>query len=145
MLPMSLFRRPAFVSSATLGFLVNICFYGLIFLFSLLFQGQQRMSALATGLAFLPMTAAILGANLISGRVTAAIGPSRAILAGLAALTAGCAGLLWVTPAIGYPAMLAQQVLLGGGLWTLVPPMRRCGSPSPSSSSARPWSSALRR
>jgi MFS transporter, DHA2 family, methylenomycin A resistance protein len=123
MLPMSLFGRPAFVSPVTLGFLVNICFYGLIFLFSLLFQAQQRMSALETGLAFLPMTAAILGANLISGRVTAAIGPNRAILAGLAALTAGCAGLLWVTPATGYPAMLAQQVLLGGGLGTLVPPM----------------------
>jgi len=123
MLPMSLFRRPAFVSPVTLGFLVNICFYGLIFLFSLLFQAQRRMSALETGLAFLPMTAAILGANLISGRVTAAIGSNRAIGVGLAALTAGCAGLLWVTPATGYPAMLAQQVLLGGGLGTLVPPM----------------------
>ena len=81
------------------------------------------MSALETGLAFLPMTAAILGANLISGRVNAAIGPSRAILVGLAAMTAGCAGLLWVSPATGYPAMLAQQILLGGGLGTLVPPM----------------------
>jgi DHA2 family methylenomycin A resistance protein-like MFS transporter len=123
MLPMSLFRRPAFLSPVTLGFLVNICFYGLIFLFSLLFQAQRGMSALETGLAFLPMTAAILGANLISGRVTAAIGPNRAILVGLAALAAGCAGLLWVTPATGYPAVLAQQVLLGGGLGTLVPPM----------------------
>jgi len=60
---------------------------------------------------------------LISGRVNAAIGPSRAILVGLAALTAGCAGLLWISPATGYPAMLAQQILLGGGLGTLVPPM----------------------
>jgi MFS transporter, DHA2 family, methylenomycin A resistance protein len=123
MLPMSLFRRPGFVSPVTIGFLVNVCFYGLIFLFSLLFQDHQRLSPLETGLAFLPMTAAILGANLVSGRVNAAIGPSRAILAGLAALTAGCAGLLWIGPATGYPAMLVQQVLLGGGLGTLVPPM----------------------
>jgi MFS transporter, DHA2 family, methylenomycin A resistance protein len=123
MLPLSLFRRPGFVSPVTIGFLVNVCFYGLIFLFSLLFQAQHRMSALQTGLAFLPMTAAILGANLISGRVNAAIGPSRAILLGLAAMTAGCGGLLWISPATGYPAMLAQQILLGGGLGTLVPPM----------------------
>ena len=75
MLPLSLFRRPGFVSPVTMGFLVNVCFYGLIFLFSLLFQAQHHMSALQTGLAFLPMTAAILGANLISGRVNAAIGP----------------------------------------------------------------------
>ncbi len=123
MLPLSLFRRPGFVSPVTIGFLVNVCFYGLIFLFSLLFQAQQRMSALETGLAFLPMTASILGANLVSGRVTAVIGPGRAILAGLAVLTTGCAGLLWVSPATGYPALLAQQALLGGGLGTLVPPM----------------------
>jgi DHA2 family methylenomycin A resistance protein-like MFS transporter len=123
MLPLSLFRRRGFVSPVTLGFLVNVCFYGLIFLFSLLFQAQRRLSALETGLAFLPMTAAILGANLVSGRVTAAIGPTRAIVAGLAALTAGCAGLLWAGPATGYPALLAQQILLGGGLGTLVPPM----------------------
>ena len=74
MLPLSLFRRPGFVSPVTIGFLVNVCFYGLIFLFSLLFQAQHRMSALETGLAFLPMTAAILGANLVSGRVSAVIG-----------------------------------------------------------------------
>jgi DHA2 family methylenomycin A resistance protein-like MFS transporter len=123
MLPMSLFRRPGFATPVTIGFLVNVCFYGLIFLFSLLFQAQHRMSPLETGLAFLPMTAAILGANLISGRVNAAIGPHRAILLGLAAMTAGCAGLLWISPATGYLALLAQQILLGGGLGTLVPPM----------------------
>jgi DHA2 family methylenomycin A resistance protein-like MFS transporter len=123
MLPMSLFRRPGFATPVTIGFLVNVCFYGLIFLFSLLFQAQHRMSALETGLAFLPMTAAILGANLISGRVNAAIGPQRAILVGLAAMTAGCAGLLWISPGTGYPALLVQQILLGGGLGTLVPPM----------------------
>src|ERR1700689_3956237 len=49
MLPMSLFRRPGFVSPVTIGFLVNVCFYGLIFLFSLLFQAHQRMSALQPG------------------------------------------------------------------------------------------------
>jgi hypothetical protein len=38
-------------------------------------------------------------------------------------MMAGCAGLLWVSPATGYPAMLAQQILLGGGLGLLVPPM----------------------
>jgi MFS transporter, DHA2 family, methylenomycin A resistance protein len=123
MLPLSLFRRPAFVSPVTMGFLVNVCFYGLIFLFSLLFQTRQRMSALETGLAFLPMTAAILGANLVGGRVSAVIGANRTILAGLAAMIAGCAGLLLVGPAAGYPALLGQQILLGGGLGLLVPPM----------------------
>jgi len=38
-------------------------------------------------------------------------------------MIAGCAALLWAGPGTSYPAMLAQQVLLGGGLGLLVPPM----------------------
>ena len=123
MLPLALFRHRPFAAPVAVGFLVNVCFYGLIFLFSLLFQEQQGMSALRAGLAFTPMTAAILVANLLSGRVIAAVGRSMAILAGLAAMAAGCAALLWTGPATGYPAMVGQQVLLGGGLGLLVPPM----------------------
>ncbi len=123
MLPLSLFRHRPFVAPVSVGFLVNVCFYGLIFLFSLLFQEQQGMSALRAGLAFAPMTAAILAANLLSGRVVAAVGRGGAILAGLAAMAIGCAGLLWAGPATGYPALVGQQILLGGGLGLLVPPM----------------------
>jgi MFS transporter, DHA2 family, methylenomycin A resistance protein len=38
-------------------------------------------------------------------------------------MAAGCAGLLWAGHPAGYPALLAQQILLGGGLGLLVPPM----------------------
>jgi MFS transporter, DHA2 family, methylenomycin A resistance protein len=69
------------------------------------------------------MTAAILAANLLAGRISAAIGPARAILAGLVAMAAGCAGLLWAGPATTYPGLLTQQILLGAGLGLLVPPM----------------------
>ena len=123
MLPLSLFRHRPFVAPVSVGFLVNVCFYGLIFLFSLLFQEQQGMSALRAGLAFAPMTAAILAANLLSGRVVAAVGRAGAILAGLTAMAIGCAGLLWAGPGTGYPALAGQQILLGGGLGLLVPPM----------------------
>ena len=123
MLPLSLFRHRPFVAPVSVGFLVNVCFYGLIFLFSLLFQEQQGMSALRAGLAFAPMTAAILAANLLSGRVVAAVGRAGAILAGLAAMAIGCAALLRAGPGTGYPALVGQQILLGGGLGLLVPPM----------------------
>ena len=123
MLPLSLFRHRPFVAPVSVGFLVNVCFYGLIFLFSLLFQDQQGMSALRAGLAFAPMTAAILAANLLSGRVVAAVGRAGAILAGLAAMAIGCAALLRAGPGTGYPALVGQQILLGGGLGLLVPPM----------------------
>lgn len=123
MLPLSLFRHRPFVAPVSVGFLVNVCFYGLIFLFSLLFQEEQGMSALRAGLAFAPMTAAILAANLLSGRVVAAVGRAGAILAGLAAMAIGCAALLRAGLGTGYPALVGQQILLGGGLGLLVPPM----------------------
>jgi len=122
-LPLSLFRERGFAAPIVIGFLVNVCFYGLIFLFSLLLQDQHGMSALRAGLAFLPMTAAMLAGNLLSGRIVTAVGQTRTILSGLAAMAAGCAGLRWIGPATGYPATLAQQLLPGGGLGLLVPPV----------------------
>lgn len=123
MLPLGLFRRPAFAGPAFLGLLVNVAFYGLIFVFSLLFQAQDRYSALGTGLAFLPMTAAVLIANLATGRLGALLGTRTVILAGLAAMAAGCAGMLWAGPGTPFTQIVVQQVLLGGGIGLLVPPM----------------------
>jgi len=123
MLPLSLFRQRAFLSPTLIGLLVNVCFYGLIFLFSLLLQDQQKHSALATGLAFLPMTAAIVGANILSGRLAPRLGTARTVLAGVIAMLAGSAGLLPIGHPTAYAAIVTQQLLLGGGLGLLVPPM----------------------
>jgi DHA2 family methylenomycin A resistance protein-like MFS transporter len=123
MLPLALFCRRRFAAPVAIGMLVNVCFYGLIFLFSLLFQAEHGMSALRAGLAFGPMTAAILAANVLAGRISAAIGQAWTILTGLAAMAAGCAGLLFAGPATSYPGLLAQQILLGAGLGLLVPPL----------------------
>lgn len=123
MLPLSLFRRGAFVGPALLGLVVNVGFYGLIFVFSLLLQRMDGFSALRAGLAFLPMTVAILAANLTTGRVGAALGRRRVIRVGLLAMAAGCAGLLGSGAGTPPAAMAGQQMLLGGGLGLLVPPM----------------------
>jgi DHA2 family methylenomycin A resistance protein-like MFS transporter len=122
MLPLTLFRERRFTAPIAIGSSVNVCYYGLIFLFTLLFQEHQGMSALHAGLAFLPMTAAILAANLVAGRFSP-LGPRRTILLGLAAMLAGCVALLPAGAATAYPALIAQQVLLGGGLGLLVPPL----------------------
>ena len=123
MLPLSLFREPRFTRPGLIGLLVNVCFYGLIFVFSFLFQAERGLSALQTGLAFLPMTVGILAANLLAGRLTDAIGGPRTILAGIVAMIAACVDLLWLDRATGYPLLLAEQAVLGGGLGLLVPPM----------------------
>ena len=123
MLPLSLFRRPAFAAPAFLGLLVNVAFYGLIFCLSLLFQQQDGYSALRAGLAFLPMSAAVLAANLTAGRLGPLIGTRRVIWAGLAGMAAGCAGLLVTGPGTPFIEIAGQLVVLGGGIGLLVPPM----------------------
>lgn len=123
MLPLPLFRRPAFAAPAFLGLLVNVAFYGLIFCLSLLFQQQDGYSALRAGLAFLPMSAAVLAANLSAGRFGPVIGARQVIWAGLAGMAAGCAGLLTAGPGTPFIQIVGQMVVLGGGIGLLVPPM----------------------
>src|ERR1051325_213131 len=64
MLPLTLFRNRMFALTALVGLLVNIAFYGLIFVFSLYFQQTNHWSAFMTGLAFVPMMAVVLPVNL---------------------------------------------------------------------------------
>ncbi len=123
MLPLSLFANQTFRASTLIGLLINVAFYGLIFIFSLLFQREQGFSALKTGLAFLPMTASIMAANLLSERLTKRFGVRATILLGLGLMAAGCLGLLGITQASSYGAMALQLLLLGAGLGLIVPPM----------------------
>jgi DHA2 family methylenomycin A resistance protein-like MFS transporter len=123
MLPLPLFRHRPFAAPAVLGFVINVAFYGLIFVFSLFFQRVQGDSALRTGLLFVPMTAAVLVTNVLSGRIAAAIGARATILIGLVSAGLGCAGLLTVESSTSFGALVVQQVLLGGGLGLVVPPM----------------------
>src|SRR5215831_8942809 len=64
MLPLTLFRHRLFALTSLIGLLVNIAFYGLIFVLSLYFQRVNGWSAFATGLAFLPMMGVVLPVNL---------------------------------------------------------------------------------
>lgn len=123
MLALSLFRKRRFTAPAVIGMSVNLCFYGLIFVFSLLFQTAHGLTALQTGIAFIPMTAAILAGNLLTGRLAGRIGAARAMLTGIVAMILGCVALLWSDAHTPLAAIVAAQTLLGGGLGLLVPPM----------------------
>ncbi len=123
MLPPSLFARPMFSRAALVGLLVNIAFYGLIFVFSLYFQRITKLSPLATGLAFLPMMGAVLPVNLIAPRLAERIGAPATIAAGAGLAALGCLALLGIGSETSYAATCAQLVAIGAGLGLLVPPM----------------------
>jgi DHA2 family methylenomycin A resistance protein-like MFS transporter len=123
MLPLSLFRSRTFSASSAIGIVINVAFYGLIFVLSLYFQTTRHYSVLLTGLAFAPTTAAVFAANLLAGRL-ARIAGRRTVLAGAALLlAAGLGGLLVIGPDTGYPTIVAQLVVVGAGLGLIVPVM----------------------
>jgi DHA2 family methylenomycin A resistance protein-like MFS transporter len=123
MLPLDLFGRTGFTAPALLGLVANIAFYGLIFVFSLYLQRVRGDTALQAGLAFLPLTTVVLGANLCAARLAGRYGARIVILGGLAGMTLGCLALLRVQGATPVWAIFGPQVLLGGGLGLVVPPM----------------------
>src|ERR1700759_1461054 len=85
MLPLNLFRIRTFSVSSAIGVVINVAFYGLIFVLSLYFQDTRHYSALLTGLASAPAPVAWPAANLTAGRLARLAGP-RATLAGAALL-----------------------------------------------------------
>ncbi|MGV9790709.1 MFS transporter [Streptomyces sp. NPDC003435] len=123
MLPLHLFRRPAFSATSLIGALLNFAFYGLIFVFSLFFQQVWDYSPITAGLAFLPMTAAIMIANLCCGPLVKRYGARSVLITGN---TLATLGYLTTIPAIGsdsYARMVAQFVVAGFGLGLVVPSM----------------------
>ncbi len=123
MLPLRLFHCEAFTANTAIGLLINLAFYGLIFVFSLFFQRAQHFSTLKAGLAFAPMTAAIMAANAVAGGLAQRFGV-RAVIAGGALLMAGGAvALEGVGADSPFVALVAQLTAIGFGLGLIVPVM----------------------
>lgn len=121
MLPLALFRVPAFRSAAAIGVVINVAFYGLIFVLSLFFQRVQGMSPLRAGLAFAPMTVIVFAVNIFAGRHSSGRAARPLVVVGALCLAAGSLGLLDAGPHSRYPALVAQLVAIGGGIGLIVP------------------------
>jgi DHA2 family methylenomycin A resistance protein-like MFS transporter len=123
MLPLGLFKHRMFALTSIVGLVVNVAFYGLIFVLSLYFQQINHLSPFATGLAFLPMMGAVLPMNLMAARATERFGTPAIIALGAATAGAGCIALLGVAPGQSYWAIGVQLLAIGAGLGLLVPPL----------------------
>jgi DHA2 family methylenomycin A resistance protein-like MFS transporter len=94
---------------------------GSLFVLPLLFQARH-FSAVATGLAFLPLTLPFALNPPVTGRLVARFGPRRPILGGLALLTAGgvvlgCAA----TAGAAYGWLAVGLLLTGFGMSFVLP------------------------
>jgi MFS transporter, DHA2 family, methylenomycin A resistance protein len=90
LLPLRLFRSRTFSVAVVAGLLINVVFYGLIFIFSLFLQRHEGLSPLSTGLAFVPVTVLIMASDLVAGRAISALGTRRVSVSGALLMGVGC-------------------------------------------------------
>ncbi|MCJ2096717.1 MFS transporter [Methylobacterium sp. J-072] len=116
MLPLSLFRDSVFAGSVAVSFASAFVFYGFLFLISLYDQQHQRLSAVQTGLALLPVTVMVACGSFVSDRVARSYGTRRPVSIAFGLYAFGALGLLctgssssWLT----VPPMLAIGLASG--------------------------------
>ncbi len=123
MVPPDLFRSRTVRLTVVAGFAFMVGYYGLPFVMSLYLQDLRGLSALGTGVAFLPMmlTGAVL--TPFTARLTGRFGARAVITTGLASMTTGLVviGLLPGSTPVGVLAALMMLVGLAGPL--VMPPV----------------------
>lgn len=123
MLPLGLFHLPNFSPAVIFGTIMNLTFYGLIFVLSLYLQQARGYSALGTGLAYLPMMVTFIFANIASGMVGSRTGPRLPMILGGMIMLAGLAMLSRLGMSTPYVAMLFPFIILPAGMGFAVPAM----------------------
>ncbi len=108
-------RRRALVGGSVVGLLLNLGFYGVLFLATLYFQRQRGYGPLQAGLALLPMFTVMAASSFLSGRLAARTGPRTPMVVGLLTGAAGLAGWLAAGPGTAYGWLVAPMALAGMG------------------------------
>lgn len=123
MLPLGLFHVPNFSPSVVFGTIMNLTFYGVMFVLSLYLQQARGYSALGTGLAYLPLMTTFIFSNVASGTVAARTGPRLPMILGSAVMLAGFIMLSRLGPGTSYLAMLFPFIVIPAGMGFAVPAM----------------------
>lgn len=100
LMPLGLWHSRGFIAANVAGLSYFVMYFGILYFYSLDLQQHRHFTALATGLAFLPMTILMAGFAPISGRLATVFGAAPVMVAGLAVSGVGCF-LLCLVPADG--------------------------------------------
>lgn len=121
MLPLALFGSRAFSGGTVIGLLINLGFYGQLFVISLYFQNTRHMSPVTAGLALLPEGILVSVASFLSGRMTSRTGTRPTMIAGLCAGAAGLFGLAATGSHTPYWLIVVPLMAAGFGMAFTMP------------------------
>ena len=120
-LPLWLFSSIQFSAVTVIGLLLNLAFYGELFVMSLYFQQLRGLTPVQAGLALLPqMAMAVIGSTL-SGLVMARTGPKLPMLIGLTLGGLGLLGLAAASPNTAYIILILPLIAIGFGMSFTMP------------------------
>jgi EmrB/QacA subfamily drug resistance transporter len=122
MIPLGLFRTRSFSAAVAATFLTGAAIYSAAFLTSQFFQFALGDSPLATGLRFLPWTAAPLLVAPVAGALSDRAGPRALMVPGLLLQGAGFAWIVVLAGShAGYAAYLLPFIAAGVGVSMAIP------------------------
>jgi EmrB/QacA subfamily drug resistance transporter len=122
--PPALLRRPAFVGTNAVTFVVYAALGGVFFLLVIHLQTSLGYSALGAGAATLPITALLLVLSGRAGALAQRIGPRRPLVVGTVVVAVGMLLLATIGPGDTYvTGVLPGVVVFGLGLSLIVAPV----------------------
>jgi DHA2 family methylenomycin A resistance protein-like MFS transporter len=153
MFPLALFRRPDFSAANAAAGAMNLGTLGMLFVLTLYLQTVQHRSALAAGVAVLPLFLPLTVLTPLAGRLTARVGPKPPMAAGLLIAALGVGLLVRAHAGSGYRTLLPALLLWGIGMGVLTAavvaaavrtvPARRAGLASAVNNTARQAGGAI--
>jgi predicted MFS family arabinose efflux permease len=115
MLDLALLRVPTFNGGLAAAWAISASIFSLLTFLVLYLQNILGLSAVATGVRFLPLTGAIFLTAGIAGRLTARVSPKFLIGPGFLLVAGGMLLMRGLTPASGWSHLLPGMVLAGIG------------------------------
>jgi DHA2 family methylenomycin A resistance protein-like MFS transporter len=121
MLPLQLFRRPAFSAANAVAASMNLGTLGLLFLLTLYLQTVQHRSAVLAGVALLPLFVPLSLLAPAAGRIVGRVGARPVMCTGLLLAAAGVGLVATWSADSAYVVLLPAMLCWGIGLALLTP------------------------
>jgi MFS transporter, DHA2 family, methylenomycin A resistance protein len=122
MLPLALFRSPAFATANLASFVLGFGAYSVFTFMSLYLQDVQGYSAISAGLRYLPLCAAIAVMSVFAGRLVSRVGPALSMAAGYGITGVALVAMVSFGPTTSYLVIAVVFALLGAGMGLAITP-----------------------